>query len=188
MADADAGIATQIRNIERDYGKPMSDWVEIVNSSGLTKHTEIVSMLKSEHGMRHGAAHRTALVARTALQPPATNATEAVDLLYSGKRSALRPLHDRLVDEVNRLGDDIELAPKKGYISIRSRKQFAMIQPSTTNRIDLGLVLKEHPVTARLESATSFNGLFTHRVRIATTEDIDVELLQWLADAHRSAR
>lgn len=112
MADADAGIATQIRNVERDYGKPMSDWVEIVNSNGLTKHTEIVSMLKSEHGMRHGAAHRTALVARNALQPPATNATEAVDLLYSGRRSALRPLHDRLVDEVNRLGDDIELAPR----------------------------------------------------------------------------
>jgi hypothetical protein len=31
----------------------------------------------------------------------------------------------------------------RGYLSLRRRKQFAMLQPSTTGRLDLGLVLPD---------------------------------------------
>ena len=66
------------------------------------------------------------------------------------------------------IGDDIEIAPKKGYVSLRRRKQFAMIQPSAAGRIDLGLILRDVPPDARLESAKGFNALFTHRVRLTS--------------------
>ena len=39
------------------------------------------------------------------------------------------------------LGDDVEVAPKKGYLSLRRGRQFAMIQPSGAGRIDVGLIL-----------------------------------------------
>jgi Domain of unknown function (DUF5655) len=78
-------------------------------------------------------------------------------------------------------------APKKGYISLRRAKQFAMIQPSTMNRIDVGLILKDHEPTDRLESAKGFNALFTHRVRIQTVTDIDDELCGWLRHAYQRA-
>src|SRR5260370_35319641 len=71
MATVDEGHQAQIHNIEATYGKPMADWLALIAASGLTKHTEVVAMLKTEYGMTHGAAHRVSLVARQAPPPPA---------------------------------------------------------------------------------------------------------------------
>jgi len=84
-------------------------------------------------------------------------------------------------------GDDIELAPKKGYVSLRRRKQFAMIQPSAAGRIDLGLILGDVPAEVRLESAAGFNALFSHRIRVSSTADIDAQLIGWLRQAYDRA-
>jgi Domain of unknown function (DUF5655) len=92
-----------------------------------------------------------------------------------------------LIAAINAFGNDIEQIPKKGYISLRRAKQFAMIQPSTVDRIDVGMILRDHEPTDRLEAAKGFNALFTHRVRIHTVADIDDELCGWLRHAYQSA-
>jgi hypothetical protein len=63
--------------------------------------------------------------------------SDPADVLYAGAKAGLRPLHDALLGEIRALGA-FDIAPKKGYLSLRRRKQFAMVQPSTTSRIDLG--------------------------------------------------
>jgi hypothetical protein len=88
---------------------------------------------------------------------------------------------------IQAFGDDIEIALKKGYLSVRRRKQFAMIQPSAAGRIDLGLILGDVPPDARLESAKGFNALFTHRVRLTSIADIDPQLTAWLQRAYDRA-
>ena len=72
-------------------------------------------------------------------------------------------------------------------MSLRRKKQFAMIQPTTTARIDLGLILKDVPATERLESAANFNALFTHRVRINAVSDVDAQVVAWLKQAYDRA-
>ena len=57
------GPASYFPSIEKKYGKPIAEWQEIIRSSPLTKHMEIVNWLKTEHGMGHG--HANALVAYT---------------------------------------------------------------------------------------------------------------------------
>jgi Domain of unknown function (DUF5655)/Domain of unknown function (DUF4287) len=184
MASPEDGIAAQIRNIERAYGKPIGDWIDLVTASRLSRHPEIVAMLKTEHGMTHGAAHRVALLARYAAQPlPA----DPVAALYAGRKAGLRPIHDKLIEMVSEFGNDIEQVPKKGYVSLRRARQFAMIQPSAADRIDVGLILRGTEPDGRLESARGFNALFTHRVRIRATTDIDADLLAWLRDAYQNA-
>jgi hypothetical protein len=64
-----------------------------------------------------------------------------------GRKAVLRPLHEDLMKAVNALGERT-IAPKKGYLSLRRRKQFAMIQPSTTGRIDLGLIRRCRPTAS----------------------------------------
>ena len=189
MATVEQGLQAQIRNIEATYGKPMSDWVAIISASGLTKHIDVVAMLKKNYGMTHGAAHRVSLVAReqAAEAASAGPGSDPVSALYAGKKASLRPLNDALMTTIQAFGDDIEVAPKKGYLSLRRRKQFAMIQPSGAGRIDLGLILHDVPPEARLESAKGFNALFTHRVRLTSTADIDPQLTAWLQRAYDRA-
>jgi hypothetical protein len=190
MTSVEDGIAAQIRNIEARYGKPLQEWFGLIAASGLTRHAEVVAMLKADYGMAHGAAHRVSLLSR---QPAATEAAPAspgalADALYTGKKAALRPLHDQLMAMISTLGLDVGQAPKKGYISLRRpRKQFAMIQPSAAGRIDLGLILPGTPSGGRLEPSGSFNALFTHRVRVTAVGDLDDELAGWLTAAYTAA-
>jgi len=185
--DVDAALQSQIRNIEATYGKSLGHWLAIIDASGLSKHNEVVAMLKADHGLAHGAAHRLSLVARQRDDDGATGAPDPADALYAGAKAALRPLHDALLGQIRALGA-FGIAPKKGYLSLRRRKQFAMIQPSTTSRIDIGLILPAAtPATGRLEPAATFNPLFTHRVRITAATDLDDELRGWLATAYALA-
>jgi hypothetical protein len=146
-------------------------------------------MLKADYGMTHGAAHRVSLVSRQASAPTAASGDPAdpAGALYTGKKTALRPLHDALMTAITAFGDDVQLAPKKGYVSLRRRKQFAMLQPSGAGRIDVGLILSGKPAQGRLEPSAGFNALFTHRVRVSSAADIDPELIGWLRQAYDRA-
>jgi hypothetical protein len=185
--DVDAALQSQIRNIEATYGQPLGHWLAVIDASGLTRHSEVVAMLKADHGLAHGAAHRLSLVARQRNDVGAAGGPDPADALYTGAKAALRPLHDALLSQIRAVGA-FDIAPKKGYLSLRRRKQFAMIQPSTTSRIDIGLIMPAAtPATGRLEPAATFNPLFTHRVRITAATDLDDELRGWLATAYTLA-
>jgi len=182
--DVDAALQSQIRNIEATYGKPLHHWFAVIDASGLTKHSQVVAMLKADHGLAHGAAHRISLLARQRDDADGAAPPDPADTLYTGGKAGLRPLHDALLGQIRALGA-FDIAPRKGYLSLRRRKQFAMVQPSTTSRIHLGLILPATtPATDRLESAAKFNPLFTHRVRITAVTDLDDELGGWLVTAY----
>ncbi|MFF1903302.1 DUF4287 domain-containing protein [Kitasatospora sp. NPDC058218] len=57
------GPASYFPSIEKKYGLPVAHWKELIRSSPLTGHTELVTWLKSEHGLGHG--HANALVKHT---------------------------------------------------------------------------------------------------------------------------
>jgi hypothetical protein len=179
MPTVEEGIQSQLRNIEKVYGRTIDELVAIVHASGLAKHTEAVAMLKQRYGMAHAAAHRVSLVARSRAGKPGAAGDPAI-------APALRDVYAGLLKKIDSNGQDIEQAPKKGYVSLRRRKQFAMLQPGA-KWINLGLVLPKHPATARLEPAGKWNALFTHRVRVATTAQIDDELESWIKDAYLAA-
>jgi hypothetical protein len=87
---------------------------------------------------------------------------------------------------VEGFGLGVEVAPKKGYMSLRRRVQFAMLKPAAKH-LDVGLVLHGAAVTDRFESALSLNALFTHRVRVKSVDEVDDELRSWLRRAYDEA-
>ncbi|WP_031519129.1 DUF4287 domain-containing protein [Streptomyces sp. NRRL F-5123] len=62
-AAAAKGPASYFPSIEKKYGRPTAEWQQLIRSSALTRHMELVGWLKSEHGLGHG--HANALVAAT---------------------------------------------------------------------------------------------------------------------------
>jgi Domain of unknown function (DUF4287)/Domain of unknown function (DUF5655) len=120
MSTVDEALQTQIRNIEEKYGKSLAEWIALISDSGITKHTEIIAMLKSQYGVTHGSANRLALIAReadAASIAAKASGSDPIDDMYSGKKAGLKPLHDALMTTITAFGNDIEVAPKKGYVS-----------------------------------------------------------------------
>jgi predicted transport protein len=99
----------------------------------------------------------------------------------------LRPLYDKLLAAIQDFGNDVEVSPKKAYVSIRRSKQFAIIQPSTGTRLDVGINLKGTEPTQRLEASGSFNAMVSHRVRLSSLGEIDKELLAWLKKSYEAS-
>ncbi|MFK0235489.1 uncharacterized protein DUF4287 [Streptomyces sp. 2132.2] len=63
MSEPVKGPASYFPSIEKKYGRPVTEWKDLIRSSPLTRHMELVSWLKNEHGLGHG--HANALVAHT---------------------------------------------------------------------------------------------------------------------------
>jgi hypothetical protein len=182
----DEMAAAMISNFEEKTGKNLEQWIAIAKKPKLSKHGEIVKHLKAEHGMTHGYAN---LVAHKTLQTDSW--TDSGDTLlagqYVGAKANLRPIYDAIAKGVEAFGNDVELAPKKSYVSIRRSQQFAIVQPSTKTRVDVGINLRGVDPTKRLEAAGSFNSMVSHRVRLTDAGDVDQEFIDWLHQAYEQS-
>jgi len=178
-------VASMIQNLPEKTGKSLDEWLKISIASGLNKHGQIIKMLKTDHGMTHGFAN---LIAMKTLQPDSEpSQDDLVDAQYSGPKADLRPIYAALVAEVTGFGGDVEISPKKTYVSLRRNKQFGIVQPSTKTRIDVGIKLKGRAATERLEASGSFNAMVSHRVRVREGSELDAELIAWLRQAYEES-
>ena len=178
--------AKMTANIAEKTGQSLETWIKVVNKEGLSKHNEIIKFLKSKHGFTHGYANFVAIRARQAVET-SPSGDELVDSQFAGTKSDLRPIYEAIIAAVKEFGEDVEISPKKAYVSLRRNKQFGLIQPSTKTRLDVGIILKGYDPEGRLEAAGSFNTMCSHRVRITNIKDVDVELINWLDKAYQAA-
>jgi Domain of unknown function (DUF5655)/Domain of unknown function (DUF4287) len=181
-------LAEMIESLKQKTGKSLDEWVVILEAAGVSKHGQMMTILKGEYGVSHGFANQIALRTVERLSPEtSTKDVNPIDLLFSGPKEALRPIYDDVVRTLNSFGPDVDFAPKKGYVSVRRSKQFAILQPSTASRIDIGINLKGFEPGTRLEASGTFNAMLSHRVRVTCHEDLDDELIGWLRLAYESA-
>lgn len=183
--DIDKATATQLANIEKRSGKTLAQLTKIITASGLAKHGEMVAMLKNELGMGHGDANTLvhfALKSDGARAAAGQDAGGVLDAIYSGSKAALRPVHDALMSAIDTFGA-FEIAPKKGYVSLRGKKQFAMIGPATNAQVEVGLNMKGVRATPRLIEQKP-GGMCQYKVRLGSTAEVDRELLGWLRQAY----
>jgi predicted transport protein len=183
MSSVDEQIANQIANIERSTGRSLAEWIEVVRASGLEKHGQQVAMLKADHGMSHGNANLIAIKAREAAAGGALDEAGLIDSHYTGTNVGLRPAYEAVIAAVNAFGDDVELAPKKTYVSLRRHKQFGQVGPAA-GQLEVGVNMPGNPGTERLKPTS---GMATHKVRIAAADELDAELIGWLREAYDRA-
>jgi len=183
----DDALSNMIKNLAEKTGKTVDEWVALAKQSGEAKHGGVVKHLKEKHGLTHGYANMVAHIAAGNVGEDAPAEDDLVAAQYAGEKAALRPIYDRLIKEVGKFGKDIEISPKKAYVSLRRAKQFALIQPTTKTRVDVGINLKKIPAAGRLEASGSFNAMVSHRVRIESLKEVDAELIAWLRQAYDAA-
>jgi CheY-like chemotaxis protein len=168
-------------------GKTPAEIIELARAEGLlepgVKPQAIITWLGDEFGL--GRGHAMAIVAAIRRQTePRASADEKVDRHFAGRKATWRPVYDNLVTTVAGFGSDTDVDPGKSYLSLRrAGKKFAIVQV-TTNRLDVGIRLRDEPAGDRLEAAGSWNAMVTHRVRVNDPSDLDSELVGWLERAY----
>ena len=179
-------IKKMLDNIELKTGKSADYWIKLVKKSGLAKHGEKMKLLKEEHGFTHGYANTIVHLSKDDSTFNTENKNDLVETQYKGKES-LKPIYDKLIKSILKFGDDVEIAPKKAYVSLRRKKQFALIQPSTKTRVDIGVNLKGVEPSGVAEKAGSWNTMVSHRIRIEEVKDVNKEVINWLKEAYKNA-
>jgi len=186
MADPNAATATQLRNIEARTGKSLDAVRRIIADSGLAKHAQVRSMLMEALALGYGDANTLALAAaKGAAGNAEPSVAEALDAIYSDAKAALRPLHEHIVGALAGWGE-FETAPKKSYVSLRRKKQFAMVGPATRTQIEIGLNVRELPPDVRLKAQPP-GGMCQYTVRVTQADDVDAQLLGWIRAAFDAA-
>ena len=190
MSSLDQARETQLKNIQAKTGKTLAQVRAQIKKSGLSKHGEIRSMLMETYGLGHGDANALVHFAlasdgQSAAAATGASADKVVDEIYTGNKAGLRPIHDKVMAAVEGFGE-FEIAPKKGYLSLRRKKQFAMVGPGTKGRLEVGLNMKGVPATERL-IAQAPGGMCQYKVFLTDAKEVDAELKGWLRTAYESA-
>jgi hypothetical protein len=187
MTDPQSARLNQLRNIQARSGKTIAALHSAIAKSGLTKTGEQRSLLMEKFQLGYGDANMVALhfgkplpdlagTTDAGLQKPAPQ--EALDAIYTGPKAHLRTLHEAVMAVLVDWGE-FEQAPKKSYISLRRKKQFAMLGPATKEQIEIGFNAKDLPHHARLKVQPP-GAMCQATTRIGSIQDIDTSLKAWL--------
>lgn len=192
MADPAAAQATQLKNIQARTGRRIAELHAAVAAAGLAKHGEKRSWLMEQFGLGYGDANAVVNFIGKPLPdlgdgapPPAAPQGDPLDAIYTGAKAGLRPLHDQLMAALKPLGE-FEVAPKKAYVSLRRKKQFAMVGPATKDAIEIGLNAKDLPAHPRLKVQPA-GSMCNATTRITSKDEVDAELKGWLKRCYDAA-
>lgn len=183
---ADTQLQTMVANMRDRTGRSLEEWYRVLDEHKLEKHGDILKLLKGEYGVSHGFANTISALFRERVSGGPPPEEDLVATQYA-KKPALKPLYNRLLAEVQQFGNDIEIAPKKAYVSLRRARQFAIVQPSTRTRIDLGLNLKAVTPAGVLIEGDKWSGMCSHRIELTGEDEITTEVVDWLRLAYDQA-
>ena len=190
MASLDQARATQLANIEARTGKTLVELRALILGRGTAKHSELRAFAQEQLGLTYGDANSLIHFAQqsdgqSAAEGKLLSSEQVLDELYAGDRAPLRPLHDLLIGRLSAFGA-FETVPKKGYVSLRRGKQFAMAGPANKSAIEIGLNLKDQLDSPRAKSVPP-PGMCQYKIRISMPDDIDPELVGWLGRAYEAS-
>ena len=114
------------------------------------------------------------------------SADELIEGQYAD-RPQLRPIFEAILGAAAGLGD-VTIQARKTYVSLMtSRRTFARVQPTTKQRVDLGLRLEGQKPSGRLQPSR-IHASTPLQISLTTRDDVDAEVLDYLQKAYDQNR
>ena len=182
-------LAKEAEDKERlrtETGRTFEAWVLFARKKGPKTQRELRMWLQHEQDCRMRDAW---WIAQTALsaddEAGYANPAAFVDALYSGPHSALRPLHERVVDAAIECGDDVVPTSCKTMVPIYRKHVFVEMRP-VDGAVEVSLALGEVPAKGRLlpSDGRQPGDRLTHRVFLRRESEVDAEFKRWVAAAY----
>jgi hypothetical protein len=187
-----AMVQNTLAKLKEKTGRDLDEWVAFIKKAGPPTEKERRDWLKKEFNL--GTNYAWWLAERAEGKGEEDGDPEKylqaaghyVEEMYAGPKSALRPIHDKILELGRKLGKDVKVCPCKTIVPLYRNHVFAQIKPTTKTRIDLGFALGSMKATGCLIDTGGFakKDRITHRIPITKVAEIDDEVKRWLQKAY----
>ncbi|MEV4954401.1 hypothetical protein MRBLAR21_004140 [Paenarthrobacter nitroguajacolicus] len=166
----------------RKSGHDVHWWAEEGRAKGLKNDAGLRDWMRDEHGITGYAQYAVSWEMFGYPEFMLRDADELIDGQYAN-HPRLRPIADALM-AWSAENDGVVIQMRKGYVSLHSpRRKFAQVTRTNNTTVDIALRL-DAPAEGRLEAVKVREGdFFDRRVRLKSIDDVDDELLGYLAKA-----
>ncbi len=181
-----------VAELKQKTGRSVEEWLQLIKKSAPKDEKERRAWLKSEYGLGTNTAWW--LAERSVgkgedVDNPDTYLAAAegyVESMFSGAKSALRPIYDQMLKVGLKVGKDVKACPCQTIVPLYRNHVFAQIKPTTNKRVDIGFALGDTKATGRLIDTGGFakKDRITHRIPLESVKDIDDEVKHWLKVAY----
>jgi hypothetical protein len=170
-----------IRVLEKQTGAGLAHW----NQRVLTEQFEDEQSLRAWLNAQGVKGYAESLLVMERFGYPdflTSSGNELIERQYAD-RPQLRPIYDALLHALLGIGA-IQVQARKTYVSLLTpRRTFARVQPTTKQRLDVGLRIEGQKPTGRLRPST-IHETMKLQISLSSAEEIDTEVLSWLRRAY----
>ncbi len=184
-------VQSIMAGMKKNTGRSVEEWLQLIEKQAPAGEKERRAWLKEKHGL--GMNYAWWLAERSvgkgddgSPEVYLKHADAYVARMFSGTKAELRPVYDALLKVGRSMGADVKVCPCQTIVPLYRKHVFAQIKPTTRDRIDLGLALKDTKVPKRLidTGGLAKKDRITRRIEITSTADIDDEVKNWLKKAY----
>ncbi len=188
-----AMVQKWIGELKGKTGRSLDEWLKHIDKEGPAIEAERRAWLKEKHGLGTNSASWLAerSVGRTDSWDDTPDgylkqADHYVKEMFAGKKAALKPIYDALLELGLGIAKDVKACPCQTIVPLYRNHVFAQIKPTTNTRIDIGFALKNAKAKGRLIDTGGFakKDRITHRIPITSVKEIDPEVKRWLKIAY----
>ena len=189
-----AMVQKWIAELKEKTGRSLNAWIALARKEGPQAENDLREWLKTTHKLGTNSAWWIAERARgsggeeDSPEKYLAVAPKYVEQQYSGRKAALRPVYEQLLQVAAALGADVKACPCKTMVPLYRRHVFAQIKPATNTRVDLGLALTHFngklPKRIVDTGGLAKKDRITHRIELQSHAEIDQEVVKWLETAY----
>jgi len=189
-----AAMQKWIAELKEKTGKNLEEWMAFIHKEGPKDEKERREWLKEKHQLGTNSAWW--LAERAEGKPDAEESPEKylaasrdyVEAQFAGRKEALRPIYESLLQRAAVLGADVKACPCQTMVPLYRNHVFAQLKAATNTRLDLGLALTHYKgkLPKRLvdTGGRAKKDRITHRIELQSLNQIDADVEKWLKIAY----
>src|SRR6266511_2296999 len=169
------------RLLKERTGQDVEAWNQRITTEGFTNEQQLRAWLTAQGVI--GYAQSLLVMERFGYPDFLVASADALIEGQYADRPQLRPIFDAIIDAAAGLGE-VVVQTRKTYVSLVSPlRTFARVQPTTKQRVALGLRLEGLEPGGRL-LPSKIHETMPLQISLTTPDEVDAEVLGWLQQAY----
>ena len=173
-----------IENLKASTKKDLSGWLAEIKKLGITKRNDIINALKSDYAFGHMNASLLAGIYLNSGKPVYGSTDDLLENQFA-KAEGMRELYESVINFVKQNFPDASVLPKKTYVSILEKREFAAINIKPKElRIGFDLGARPFDDTVTKSKLTGPMPRISHMMVVTDKESLDKDMISLLRESH----